>query len=205
VVPMDQEAIEEMRKRAQERVSGLRGEFTPGEEGLSYDNSYETLLSTRSEDSQSLEKFVSTLARHPDEEKFMRDQNSFVRRRELVRQTTSFREIAGKISRGEDVSVISLPYFDGEMIRVNLIKREILSADAGSFVGRIEGDPFSLVTIAFHEGSDAAEIHIPSRDAFIQIQPYDDSLVIVKDVDHATAHAEYPCSHCSAAKQQLGR
>lgn len=166
-----------------EALASLEGTFHPAREGLGYDNSYEDLLFAERGDEEAEKKFAETLARSIPEKKFFTDQAPYVHRRKLVKQTTSFREIAQALMSGRDIPVLSLPDFDGKTLDVKIEKTNFISPNSGSFVGRIEGDPLSLVSLAFHNGSDAAEIYIPSQERRLNFQPYDDSLTVLLDID----------------------
>lgn len=169
--------------RVQQKSSKFEGVKYPSKDGFGYDNSFEVLLVAERGDAAAEQRLSETLARNPAEKEYLEAQAPMVHRRQLVRQTTTFREIADLLRSGSEIPTLALPDFDGGRILVELEKHTPLSDDVGTFIGRIKGDPLSLISLAFEEGSDAGEFYLTDQERRINFRPYDDSLVLMLEFD----------------------
>lgn len=188
-------------KRKQEvvtEISTANGKLYPAQDDLGYDNSYETLLDTNNNNVESQKSFTEALARTPEEKDALADLGTYTLRRALVRQTTPLRDLFDKLRKGSDIPIVSLPFFDGEFLEVEIERKASSSDNSGRLVGRVKGEPLSQVVMGFYNGSDAAEIYIPTQAKTVMIQPYDDSLVIVNHIDEVAQAARPFCSQCNS-------
>ena len=131
---------------------------------------------------------IRQLAHNELEYQRMVEENARIKRRQLVYN----KNIAAAVMErsrltGEKIEQLTLPGFDGAQFQF-IIERADLepSKQSGTFTGRIEGQPESLVTLAFKFGREAFTILSPETGTFIQAFPREPGEIMLTSFDPAT-------------------
>jgi hypothetical protein len=131
---------------------------------------------------------IRQLAHNDAEYRRMVEENSRIQRRQLVyRKDTAAAMMQRARLSGEPVKQLTLPGFDGQELQIAIDRADLESSwQSGTFAGRLEGRPNSLVTLAFKFGREAFTILSPDDGTYLQAHPREPGQLIVTSFDPDT-------------------
>ena len=210
-------------------VSSPRGDGKrPADVGFSFFREKASALSTRGgpaatgwktlmavetgDDAQAAREFIDTWARDPRERRRMEKESAYVRRWELIEPRVSFQEIGERLLAGENIEHFVIPGLRGERIAIKITKANVRSAERGTILGHIEGQPSSYVALTFVNGKQTGVVQMRGQKTHeIAYTPYGAGRIIIKEVDlvararktemqMAAYHFSYSCTDCKDCK-----
>jgi hypothetical protein len=131
---------------------------------------------------------IRQLAHNDAEYRRMVEENSRIQRRQLVyRKDTAAAMMQRARLSGEPVKQLTLPGFDGRELQVEIDRADLESSwQSGTFAGRLEGRPNSMVTLAFKFGREAFTIVSPDDGTYLQAHPREPGELIITSFDPDT-------------------
>lgn len=161
-----------------------------------------SLLKSNRDDPSTTEELINIISLHPKHKERLIKENQWIKRREIVEQKESFRQIGKRILNGEDIKEFEIPLFDGETATFVIGNKdaEVVSEKHGSFRGQIKEEPNSFAVLSYYEEASAGYFTVPSRGLTIQYDGWGERRVIVKDHSPGEFARAVPCRHC----QEIG-
>jgi hypothetical protein len=131
---------------------------------------------------------IRQLAHNDVEYRRMVEENSRIQRRQLVyRKDTAAAMLQRARLSGEPIEQLTLPGFDGQELLVEIDRTDLESSwQSGTFAGRLEGRPNSMVTLAFKFGREAFTILSPDDGTYLQAHPREPGELIITSFDPDT-------------------
>lgn len=114
----------------------------------------------------------------------MEKESAYVRRWELIEPRVSFQEIGERLLAGENIEHFVIPGLRGERIAIKITKANVRSAERGTILGHIEGQPSSYVALTFVNGKQTGVVQMRGQKTHeIAYTPYGAGRIIIKEVD----------------------
>lgn len=131
---------------------------------------------------------IQQIAHNEMEERRLWEENARIKRRQLVyRKDTAAAVLQRARLNGEAVQQLTIPGFDGQELQVAIDRADLEpSWQAGTFTGRLAGQPNSLVTLAFKFGREAFTVISPDDGTYLQAHPREPGELILTSFDPET-------------------
>ena len=131
---------------------------------------------------------IQQIAHNEMEERRLWEENARIKRRQLVyRKDTAAAVLQRARLNGETVQQLTIPGFDGQELQVAIDRADLEpSWQAGTFTGRLAGQPNSLVTLAFKFGREAFTVISPDDGTYLQAHPREPGELILTSFDPET-------------------
>lgn len=159
---------------------------------------YQVLDESNADDLSASKNMIAKYARNPSERKRLEHNHHCSKRQKAVKMQGSFRDLGRRLLRGENISKLNLPGFNGKDYEVSIIKQDFLTDTQGTLYGKIEGVPYSEVVMVYYEGSSTATLALPTENVHIEYEPHNDDIMMVYEVDQEKYAASSRCPHCES-------
>jgi hypothetical protein len=156
---------------------------------------FEILETVNTSDAKATDALLARLAVSPEHLNGMREENAFVRKRQLIRLPEKFADLATRIEK-EGLKKLDIPDFDGKTISMDIrfdLTKSYGDAD-GVITGDIPNQEMGDVILSYFRAESTGYINMPTLDRVLEYEPQGDRLVVLKDIDSRARNIAQPCS-----------
>lgn len=125
---------------------------------------------------------MERLAHNPDEFIRLAEENSRIKRRQLVYRRVTVPMLIER-ANGGSLKQITLPGMDGREVEVVVTETRLSGANAGSVIGRVRGRLNSMVSVGFFNGCESFNIISPEEGLYLTADAREPGEILVKEID----------------------
>lgn len=135
---------------------------------------------------------IEKLAHNPDEFIRLVEENSRIKRRQLVYRNETVPMLLER-SGGQPLKSFTLPGLDGREVEVEVVETRLNGLTAGTVLGRVKGHMNSMVSIGFSNGCESFNVMLPDEGYFLTADAREPGEVLVKEIDPNEYAPPTPC------------
>ncbi len=106
-----------------------------------------------------------------------------IKRSWVARLEPDLPKLAEAYERGELENGFRMPLFDGEEVVIRVRRYDVAGPDRGVLRGSVEGEPGSMVVLAFVGAAESGTIQMPARDEVYRIRSSGDGAIVLSEID----------------------